>query len=160
MGKCLYKKIRRERERMEKVVTAPAIIRIANTSEVAKTFQAYKENFTTKLAAGQALEFEVKTSGQVLYYLAQATTGLTVEVVEDYTSDDDTTTKLNVPALITLNNTSTKTIGFIPYRENFQYDIAGGDEVQLTATNVGQVLYYLAQATEGLEVTFAEVAAA
>lgn len=141
---------------METVVTAPAIIRIANTSEFAKTFQAYKENFTTKLAAGQALEFEVKTSGQVLYYLNQATTGLTVEVVDDYT-EDDTTIKLNTPALITLNNTSAKIIGFIPYRENFQYDIAGGDEVQLTATNVGQVLYYLAQATEGLEVTQEEI---
>ena len=137
---------------METIVTAPAIIRIANTAEIAKTFQAYKENFTTKLVAGQALEFEVKTSGQVFYYLAQATTGLTVEVVETYTVDENTI-KLNVPALITLTNTTDRKIGFIPYRENFQYDIAGGDNVQLTATNVGQVLYYLAQATEGLEVT-------
>lgn len=141
---------------METVVTAPAIIRIANISEFAKTFQAYKENFTTKLAAGQALEFEVKTSGQVLYYLNQATTGLEVTVVDAYT-EDEATIKLNTPALITLNNTLAKIIGFIPYRENFQYDIAGGDEVQLTATNVGQVLYYLAQATEGLEVTQEEI---
>lgn len=137
---------------MDKIVTAPAIIRIANTAEVAKTFQAYKENFTTTLVAGQALEFEVKTSGQVLYYLNQVTTGLEVTVVDAYT-EDDTTIKLNVPALITLNNTSERIIGFVPYRENFQYDITGGDNVQLTATNVGQVLYYLAQATEGLEVT-------
>ena len=141
---------------MERIVTAPAIIRIANTSEFAKTFQAYKENFTTTLAAGQALEFEVKTSGQVLYYLNQVTTGLEITVVEDYT-EDDTTIKLNVPALITLNNAAERIIGFIPYRENFQYDIAAGDEVQLTATNVGQVLYYLAQATEGLEVTQEEI---
>ena len=141
---------------MEMIVTAPAIIRIANTSEFAKTFQAYKENFTTKLAAGQALEFEVKTSGQVLYYLNQATTGLEVTVVDAYTKDD-TTIKLNVPALITLNNVSERIIGFIPYRENFQYDIVAKDSVQLTAPNVGQVLYYLAQATEGLEVTQEEV---
>lgn len=147
-----------EKERMDKIITAPAIIRIANTSEFAKTFQAYKENFTTKLAAGQALEFEVKTSGQVLYYLNQATSGLEVTVVEEYTVAD-TTIKLNVPALITLNNVSERIIGFVPYRENFQYDIASGDKVQLTATNVGQVLYYLAQATEGLEVTQAEVPA-
>jgi hypothetical protein len=46
---------------------------------------------------------------------------------------------------------------FIAYRENFQYDIVAKDSVQLTAPNVGQVLYYLAQATEGLEVTQEEV---
>lgn len=137
---------------MEIKVTTPAIIRIANTAEIDKTFHAYKENFTTRLAAGKALEFEVKTSGQVLYYLAQATTGLTVEVVDAYT-EDEATTKLNVPALVTLTNESDRAIGFIPYRENFQYDVKAGDNVQLTTANVGQVLYYIAQSTEGLKVT-------
>ena len=137
---------------MDIKVTTPAIIRIANTAEIDKTFHAYKENFTTRLLAGQALEFEVKTSGQVLYYLNQATTGLEVTVVDAYT-EDEITTKLNVPALVTLTNVSDRAIGFIPYRENFQYDVKAGDNVQLTTANVGQVLYYLAQSTEGLTVT-------
>lgn len=138
-------------------VTAPAKIRIANTSTYTKAFTPYKENFTTRLPAGKAVEFEVKTSGQVLYYLKQATTDLEVKVIPNYTSDDENTIKLNVPAVITITNTSTRVIGFIPYRENFQYNIAAGDSVELTAENVGKVLYYLAQAVEGLKITQEEV---
>lgn len=135
-------------------VSAPAIIKISNVSDKVKTFQAYKENFMTNLVAGASLEFEVSTSGQVLYYLAQAVEGLTVETIADFTADDDSVIKLNTPALITLTNTTAdKIIGFVPYRENFQYDIQAGDSVELTTTKPGQVLYYLAQATAGLSVT-------
>lgn len=134
-------------------ITAPAKIRIANTSStMATTFVPYKENFTVALAAGKAVEFEVKTSGQVLYYLGQTATDLTVSVINSYTSDADTT-KLNVPAAIAISNTGSNSIGFVPYRENFPVYIEAGNEVDLTASNVGQVLYYLAQATDNLTVT-------
>lgn len=134
-------------------VIAPAKISIKNTSDVSKRFVPYKENFTVLVGTGAEYQFEVKTSGQVLYYLAQATEGLEVKTISDFSGG----VKLNVPAKITLKNTSDITKGFIPYKENFQYDITAGDSVELTAENVGQVLYYLAQATEGLEVTQAEV---
>lgn len=63
---------------------------------------------------------------------------------------------IKLPAVITLTNTNPergKAIRFVPYRENFTTVIAAGDSVKLEATTAGQVLYYLAQATDGLEVT-------
>lgn len=67
------------------------------------------------------------------------------------------TTTIKVPALITITNTTAdKAIGFVPYRENFTTYLAAGDTIVLEAATSGQVLYYLAQATEGLTVTQAE----
>lgn len=63
------------------------------------------------------------------------------------------TTTIEVPAIVTLKNTSKKAIGFVPYRENFTVYVKAGDTVKLEAATAGQVFYYLAQATEGLEVT-------
>lgn len=58
-----------------------------------------------------------------------------------------------LPAIITIANTSEKQIGFVPYRENFTTYIPAGETITLEAQTAGQVLYYLAQATEGLTVT-------
>lgn len=64
---------------------------------------------------------------------------------------------IKLPAVITLTNTNNpkggKAIRFVPYRENFTTVIAAGDSVKLEATTAGQVLYYLAQKTDGLTVT-------
>lgn len=57
-----------------------------------------------------------------------------------------------LPAKITITNTSDKAIGFVPYRENFTSYIDAGSSIELEATTSGQVLYYLAQATDGLTV--------
>lgn len=58
-----------------------------------------------------------------------------------------------LPAIITIANKSEKQIGFVPYRENFTTYIPAGETITLEAQTAGQVLYYLAQATTGLEVT-------
>ena len=63
------------------------------------------------------------------------------------------TITIKLPAMITISNTSDHVIKFVPYRENFTTGIAAGDTVELEAQTAGQVLYYLAQATEGLKVT-------
>lgn len=63
------------------------------------------------------------------------------------------TITISLPAVITLSNTSDRAIRFVPYRENFTTVIAAGDSVQLEAQTAGQVLYYLAQETDGLTVT-------
>ena len=56
------------------------------------------------------------------------------------------TTTINVPATITLTNTSsTRKVGFIPYKENFTVLIAAGNSVVLEVPTAGQVFYYLAQ---------------
>lgn len=63
------------------------------------------------------------------------------------------TITIKLPAVITLSNTtSDRAIRFVPYRENFTTVIAAGDSIELEAETAGQVLYYLAQATEGLKV--------
>lgn len=63
--------------------------------------------------------------------------------------------EIKLPALVTITNTGSSAKGFVPYRENFTTYVAAGDSVILEAQTAGQVLYYLAQATEGLEVTHA-----
>lgn len=57
------------------VINVPAKITITNNSEKVMNFIPYKENFQQELLAGQACIFEAKTAGQVLYYLAQDTSG-------------------------------------------------------------------------------------
>ena len=60
-------------------IKLPAVITMTNTSDRKIGFVPYRENFTTYIAAGDIVKLEAQTAGQVLYYLAQATTGLTVE---------------------------------------------------------------------------------
>ena len=133
----------------EIIAKAPAKIQIKNTSDLVKVFVPYKENFTTALAAKSGIEFEVQTAGQVLYFLKQATEGLEVKVINEFTSGDGTIKKLNVPAKVTLTNVGEEVVGFVPYRENFQFNIEKDGKVELTATTAGQVLYYLAQGVAG-----------
>lgn len=139
-----------------KTVTAPAVIKIVNNATTAKVFAPYRENFVTTLAAGATIELQVKTSGQVLYYLGQASKDLAVSVLADFDSTEGAI-KITSNEKITITNSSNRVIGFIPYKENFQFDIAAGDVVELTATNVGTVLYYLAQATTGLTVAHEKI---
>lgn len=61
-------------------------------------------------------------------------------------------TQITLPAKIKLTNTSNRDIAFVPYKENFVTYIDAGSFVELEATTTGQVLYYLAQATDGLTV--------
>lgn len=127
-------------------IKTPAIIKIANGSDRAVAFVPYRENFVTVLPAGKTLEFTVKHSGQVLYYLGQATKGLTVEVIEALDAASEDIIVLNTPATITIANVSDKVQTFVPYKENFMHEVAVGDSVKLDVETVGQVLYYLAQA--------------
>lgn len=59
-------------------ITLPAIITITNTSDKEIRFIPYRENFSVPVAAGDVYTLEATTSGQVFYYLAQETEGLTV----------------------------------------------------------------------------------
>lgn len=137
-------------------LVAPAFIKIENTSEFAESFNPYGENFNARIAAGAIIEFEVKYSNEVIYYLNQATESLHVSVLA--TSDGEGVL-LNVPATVTLENISTQTIGFVPFKQNFQQNIAAGDKVVLTTENVNQVLYYMAQAVKDV-LTFKQEAVA
>ena len=138
-------------------IETPGVIKITNTSAKVKAIVPYKENFMTKIAAGAAVEIEVKTAGQALYYFGQATEGLTVAFQAAF-SGVSGVEAIHCGEKITLTNGSAKVIKFIPYRENFEHAIAAGDSVVITADHVGQVLYYMAQATEGLTVAHEYVA--
>ena len=43
-------------------------------------------------------------------------------------------------------------MSFIPYRENFSQEVAVGDDYEFEAKTAGQVLYYMAQDTNGMGV--------
>lgn len=140
-------------------VKVPAILKISNTSDINIPFVPYRENFVTSLAKGKAIEFSVETSGQALYYLKQATNGLTVEQKTTFDSTADGLTIFEVPGIMTLTNTTEKGVRtFVPYRENFEVSIQGGDSYKIEVKNLGQILYYLAQETDDLTVTYAKKA--
>lgn len=134
-------------------ITTPGVVKITNTSTLVKALAPYKENFITSLPANFVLELGVKTAGQALYYLGQATEGLTVVFEQSFSVSGVNEQIHSGDEKITLTNTSDRAITIVPYRENFEYSIAAGDTLEITAGTVGQVLYYLAQATEGLTVS-------
>lgn len=59
---------------------------------------------------------------------------------------------IKLPAYVTLTNKTTGIVKFAPYKENFNTTLRGGEKLVLTATTVGQVLYYLMQASDSLKV--------
>ena len=61
------------------VINVPAKIIIANYTDKAMNFIPYRENFQQEVKVGEAFEFEATTAGQVLYYLAQDTSGTTAD---------------------------------------------------------------------------------
>lgn len=114
---------------------------VLEAKDRAARFIPYKENFVTTIPAGKKLLLEATTVGQYLYYVKQGfVVGTTGDIV------------INVPAKITIENKTDKSMNFIPYRENFQQEIAVGDKYVFEARTAGQVLYYLAQDTNGEEV--------
>lgn len=63
------------------VIDLPAVVTLTNISARVKAFNPYRENFMVELNAGDVLNLEATTAGQVLYYLAQADKDLTVTEV-------------------------------------------------------------------------------
>lgn len=106
-------------------------------------FTPYKENFVTKVPAGYQLVLVANTVGQYLYYAKQGF------VAGDATSDKKII--INVPAKVTIKNNTKKVMNFIPYKENFQQELEAGQACIFEAKTAGQVLYYLAQDTNGDE---------
>ena len=113
------------------------------------TFVPYKENFVYTVKAGDTIQLTATTVGQSFYYYKQ---GL---AIGDAVAP---TVTITLPAKVTLTNTGDKPVAFVPYKENFTQEIAVGDKFIIPATTVGQVLYYLLQAGEGLSVVQEAVA--
>ena len=135
-------------------LTFPVTMKVT-AKETAFRFIPYKENFTTTVPAGKSLSLGAYTLGQYLYYIKQG--------FEASTQKADIV--IPAPASITIKNTAAKVMSFVPYRENFQADLAVGESLEFDVKTAGQVLYYVAQdstgdSTEGagIDVTFAETA--
>lgn len=136
-------------------IVAPQVLKITNSTNRSVTFVPYRENFTTALAAGAAIEFTADTAGQILYYLKQSV--LTVEQLTAFEeAGDDNIKIIKTPAKMLITNTSKVTKVFMPYKENFTIEVKSGDSYNITVKTLGQVLYYLAQATDGLTVEIDE----
>lgn len=133
-------------------IELPAIMKITNTGASAQSFQPYHENFNVGIPAGVSVEFEVMTAGQYFYYMKQAKENLVVEKIAEFDVASETITVIDVPATITLTNISNRIKTFQPYHENFSVEMQAGDVINLEATTVGQVLYYVAQRDSDLSV--------
>ena len=140
-------------------VVAPAVLLVQNNGDTDAQFIPYRENFKVTIPGNSHVLFPVMTTGQVLYYFNQQYGDLNIRIFDASTEQEMDNFIPVHPAnssddayVITLSNTSEKVINFIPYKENFAVDIAAGDEMEITVSNVGQVFYYMAQQTDGLEV--------
>lgn len=67
------------------------------------------------------------------------------------TTTNETKT-IKLPAYVTLTNKTTGVVKFAPYKENFNTKLRANESLVLTATTAGQVLYYLMQASDALDV--------
>ena len=130
----------------------PVTMKVTATADAQFRFMPYKENFTTTVPAGKSLSLGAYTLGQYLYYVKQG-------FVADEAKADIV---IPAPATITVKNTAAKAMSFVPYRENFQFELPEGESVEFDVKTAGQVLYYIAQdctgdSTEGtgIDVTFA-----
>ena len=129
----------------------PVTMKVTATADAAFRFMPYKENFTTTVPAGKSLSLGAYTLGQYLYYVKQGF------VADDVKAD----IVIPAPATIVVKNTATKAMSFVPYRENFQFELGVGESVEFDVKTAGQVLYYVAQdcTTDhtdgvGIDVTF------
>lgn len=118
-------------------------LKLTAPADRAVRFTPYKENFVTTVPAGKSLCLKAKTVGQYFYYVKQGF------VVGESEAEDIV---INVPATITITNNTDKTMNFIPYRENFQMEVAAKDVYTFEVDTAGQVLYYMAQDTTGPDV--------
>ena len=122
---------------------------VLKATDRARRFTPYKENYVTTVPAGKSLYLKAKTVGQYLYYTKNGFE----EHGDAYPAAVDTDNiVINVPATITIENKTNKVMNFIPYRENFQAEVASGDSYEFEAETAGQVLYYIAQDTTGYDV--------
>lgn len=135
-------------------IKLPAKLKIKNSSERSIAFVPYRENFVSVLAAGKTFEFPVDKAGQVLYYLQQNIEGFEVSQIAAFDVVSEDIVVYETPAIMTIANASDKVKSFVPYKENFTVDVAAGDTYKIEATTVGQILYYNAQATDGLTVSY------
>ena len=60
-------------------------------------------------------------------------------------------TTIDVPAKVTLTAVN-KNVAFVPYGQNFTYEINAGDSIEMEVNCAEVVLYYLAQANANLTV--------
>lgn len=136
-------------------VKVPQILKIENKTENAVAFVPYRENFQAILAKNSAIEFEAETAGQVLYYLGQ--TKVTVTKISAFDSESDDLTLIKTPMNAVIKNTSQLVKSFQPYKENFSVDVEAGDTYKIAVKTLGQALYYMGQATDGLTVELEEI---
>ena len=134
-------------------INSPQLIKIENTGDSTVGFVPYRENYAYALKAGKTIELTATTSGQALYYLKQATDNLAVTFIDSFDEATEDIVVIGLPATVTLANKTATALNFVPYKENFGEQIAAGDTLSFTATTVGQVLYYLAQANYGFTVS-------
>ena len=135
-----------ERDKMASTkITLPATMKVSAAAGETIRFTPYKENFIVPVAGGESgssLSLKAETVGQYFYYLKQG-------FKADSTTADIV---INSPAKITIKNNAAKVMSFIPYRENFSQEVAVGDDYEFEAKTAGQVLYYMAQDTNGMGV--------
>ena len=134
-----------------KTVIEVGQVKLTNKSDKVVQFIPYKENFATAIEAGKSIVLPVDTVGQVFYYIKQANEDLVVEHAKTGLEKEGDTV-ITLPQTLTITNESTKSIAFVPYRENFQIDVAAGDSYEFEVKTAGQYIYYFNQETLGLDV--------
>jgi len=134
-------------------ISNPQKIKLKNIGTTTTGFVPYKENFTFSLDAGKTVELEASTVGQALYYLKLDNANLQATQINSFDAASSTIIVVDLPAVITLANGTSKDISFVPYKENFTDTVKTGDTLVIPATTSGQALYYLKQKASGFTVS-------
>lgn len=133
-------------------IKLPAFVTLTNKSDAVVRFAPYKENFNTALGAGESLVLTATTAGQVFYYMMQANDAL--EVTQAATKGEgatyDVCATAEDPATVVITNKAAHAMNFVPYRENFQFEVKAGEAYTFDATTAGQVIYYMNQDVDGV----------
>ena len=132
-------------------IKLPAYVTLKNVSANAVKFAPYKENFNTTLGAGESIVLVAETAGQVFYYLKQANDAITVAQSDKKTAGAtyDVCATAATPASVVVTNKVEVPMNFVPYRENFQFEVPAGEAYTFSATTAGQAIYYMNQGVEG-----------
>ena len=132
-----------------KIEQLPVYVTLTNKTNAAVKFAPYKENFNTSLGAGESLVLTATTAGQVFYYLKQACADVLEVAIanEKGTATYDVCATESAPATVVI--TAKEAMAFVPYRENFQFDLEKDDVATFKATTAGQVIYYMNQDVGG-----------
>lgn len=122
-------------------------------------FIPYRENMQFPLGPNRTITFTGVDSESALYYEKQATDKIKVTIKSEEESSGNSSLdgdiNIKLPLEITITNNSNFTVGYIPYKQNFEEYLGSGESQTLTIEKAEEAMYYILQKNNDLSVKVA-----